>query len=466
VKPSRTTRRSKDEERVLLWSTAGLGTAKFPDARLAQRAIAFLAQKAARPGDSILQGARTPAAAKACYRFLENNRVSAAHLWNPVHEHTAKGLQGMVRILAIQDTVTLMFPGLEATTGLGTVDQPREEALLMHSTLAVRPDGHPLGLLYNHVWARPLEEFGKGKDRKKRAIEEKESYEWILGIRQATKLRDHYSPRTKILNIFDRAGDVHEVLQEILERGQDGIVRCCQDRRVEGQYGTIRRTLAAQPVVVRRTIDVPRKRGQPKRRATVEIRSARLTLDPAPIYPAREPLAINVVWVRERKPPQGVERLEWLLLTTLPVKTAKQCLKVVQTYKLRWRIEEFHLTLKSGCKIEQTQLKTAERIEILLALLCAVAVRIVQLKYWARTEPSAPCTVVLSEDEWKVLWAYVHDEPLARAHSPPTIYEAVRMIGRLGGHLGRKCDGMPGVRSLWRGWRDLQLLVEGFQVAR
>ena len=116
--------------------------------------------------------------------------------------------------------------------------------------------------------------------------------------------------------------------------------------------------------------------------------------------------------------------------------------------------------------MEKTQLKTAERIEIQLALCCAVAVRLVRLTYLARTEPTRSCTAVLSQDEWKVLWAYVRQEPIARAHSPPTIHEAVKMIGRLGGHLGRKCDGMPGVRSLWRGWRDLQVLVEGYRIAR
>lgn len=458
--------RAEGPECQLLWATAILGMAEFSDARLTQRAIAFLAQKAAAPGDGIARAAKTPAATKGCYRFLENNRVKANCIWPMVHTHTAKGLNGRKRVVVAHDTTTLMFPGLKQTTGLGTVDRQREEALLMHSSLAICPDGAIMGLLHNHVWARPLEEFGKGERRKKRPTGQKESFEWIRGIRHATELRDRHSAETQLVHVMDRGGDVHEVLQEIVSKGQQGVIRCCQNRRVEGEYGHIRETLAAQPVLKRHTMEVPRKRGRSSRRATVEIRSTELTLCPPKIYRDRGSLSLQGVWVHEPNPPDGVEGLDWLLLTTLPTKTGIHCLGIVETYKLRWRIEEFHLVLKSGCKIESTQLKTSERIEVLLSLCCAVAVRILQLTYLARTRPDVPCTVVLSEEEWQLLWAYVHKEPASRAHGPPTIREAVLMIGRLGGHLGRKCDGMPGVRVLWRGWRDFQLLLEGYRVMR
>ncbi len=448
-----------------VWVCAVLGSADFPDARLGRRATLLLAQRAERPGDSLAQAAGDSAAAKGSYRLLENNRVTAEHFWGPIHVHTAKKLVRYERILSIQDTTALMFPGLEATTGLGTMATEREEALLMHSALAVRPDGQVLGLLHNHVWARPPEEFRKGHRRKARPFEEKESYKWVRGIRAVTRLRDKYSPGTKLLHVFDRGGDVHEVLQEVVDQGDDAIIRCCYDRKVDGPYGHIRATLAARPVLTSCRIDVPRKKGRRKRQAAIEVRSAELTLTPARIYPHRKPLRINAVWVHELDPPEGVDPLDWLLLTTLPVATTAQCNDVIETYKLRWLIEDFHRVLKGGCRIEKTQLKTAERIEELLALLSAVAARLLALRQWARTEPDAPCTEVLSEDEWQVLWAYTRKRPLPDGLSPLTMREAVRMIGRLGGHLGRKGDGMPGVKTLWLGWRDLQILVEGYHVS-
>jgi len=448
-----------------LWACAVLGSVDFPDVRLGRRAALLLAQRAERPGDSLAQAAVDAAAAKGNYRLLENDRVTAKHFWEPIHAHTAKRLVRCKRVVCIQDTTTLMFPGLAATTGLGTMGTEREEALLMHSALAVRPDGQVLGLLHNNVWARPPEQFKKSHRRKSRPIEEKESYKWIRGMREVTELRDRHSRATKLLHVFDREGDVHEVVQEVIEQGGDGVIRCHHDRNVDGPYGHVRATLAACPVLTSCRIDVPRKKGQRKRQATIEVRSAELTLTPAGIYPDRKPLRINAVWVHELDPPEGLDPLDWILLTTLPVATAAQCNDVIETYKLRWLIEDFHRVLKGGCRIEKTQLKTAERIEELLALLSAVAARLLALRQWARTEPDAPCTEVLSEDEWRVLLAYTHKRPLAGGLSPPTMREAVRMIGRLGGHLGRKGDGMPGVKTSWQGWRDLQILVEGYHVS-
>ena len=462
VKPC--SRRLGNRDQGTVWATSVLGRGTFPDHRLKLRAIAVLAQKASRPGDSIPQGAGSPAAAKATYRFLENPRVSARLLWCPIHEHAARALRGSERVLAIQDTTFINLPTLEATEGLGTVNGKDEEALLMHSTLAVRPDGHILGMLDNQVWARPPAEFGKAKDRKSRPIEAKESSKWLRATVRAAALRDRWSPGTRLLHVCDREADIHEVFQTAIGLGDDVLIRCSRDRKVEGPWGRVRATLAAQPVLARARIEVPRKKGQRKRWAAIEIRSATVTLDPPAKYPGRRPLSLGVVWVNEPVAPGGVEPLEWMLWTTLAVGTVDEAQEVVEFYRWRWRIEDFHRTLKEGCRVERTQLKTAGRIETLVAYSSAVAVRLLQITHWARTEPTRPCTEVLSDDEWRVLWARIHNARLPEGQEPPGMREAVRMIGRLGGHLGRKCDGLPGVRSLWKGWYVLQLLVEGYHI--
>ena len=385
-------------------------------------------------------------------------------LWDPIHDYGGSGLKGLRLVLSVQDTTALMFPTLEATTGLGTMSHKKQEALVMHSALGVRPDGHVVGLLHNEVWARPVEEFGKAASRKTRSINDKESAKWLRGIDRVSQLRERLAPHTQLLHVFDREGDIHEVFQEIADRGHEAVIRHSVDRNVDGGHETSRRTVAAQPVLERLKIVVPRKKGQPKRTAKVVVRSAEVTLRPPSKHRERRPVTLGLVWVHEPRAPKGVEALDWMLWTTLRVRTAQQCKRVVKYYKLRWRIEDFHKVLKSGCKIEHTQLKTAARIEVLLALSCAVAVFLLQLTHWARTEPDAPCTLVLSDDQWRVLWEYTHKQGVPPGQCAPTMREAVRMIGRLGGHLGRKCDGMPGTKTLWLGWRDLQLLVEYAQI--
>jgi hypothetical protein len=464
VKVKRAYHNSRNQEQGTVWATAVLGRATFPDHRLKLRAIQILAQKAARPGDSIPQAAGCPAAAKGTYRFMENARVSDKLLWSPIHEHAARALRGLDRALAIQDTTFLNLPTLEETEGLGTVNGKDEEALLMHSVLAVRPDGHILGMLDVQIWARPPEELGKAKDRKSRPIEDKESSKWLRGMARAAEVRDRFSPGTKLIHVCDREADIHEAFQKVIDLGDDAIIRCARDRKVEGEWGRVRATLAAQPVLARARIEVPRKKGQRKRWAAIEIRSATVVLDPPKTHPQRRPLTLGVVWVNEPVVPGGVEPLDWMLWTTLPVGTVDEARLVVEFYQRRWRIEDFHRTLKEGCQVERTQLKTAGRIKTLVAISSAVSVRLLQLTHWARTEPTRPCTEVLSEDEWRVLWAHIHNARLPEGQEPPGMREAVRMIGRLGGHLGRKCDGLPGVRSLWKGWYVLQLLVEGYHI--
>ena len=147
------------------------------------------------------------------------------------------------------------------------------------------------------------------------------------------------------------------------------------------------------------------------------------------------------------------------MLTTEPAATFHEAWTVVGHYSHRWLIEEMHLILKSGCRIEEVRFHTAQRIEKALALYGPVAILILQLRELSRLEPQAPCTRVLDEPTWRVLYAARHRRPAPKAMPPPTIKQAVLWIGRLGGHLGRKGDGMPGVRVLWRGWRDLCMLT-------
>lgn len=174
-------------------------------------------------------------------------------------------------------------------------------------------------------------------------------------------------------------------------------------------------------------------------------------------------VAVNLVLVQEEATPAGEKPVQWLLLTTLPVKTLSDARRCILWYSYRWRIERYHFVLKSGCQVEELQLETAERLENALATYCIVAWRLLWLTYKSRRTPEAPCTVALETHEWQALYCTIHRAPVP-PEEPPTLQEAVRWIAQLGGFLGRKSDGQPGVKTIWRGLRRLHDIAATWQL--
>jgi len=449
------------------WAQDQLADGHWADKRHGDRACQVLYDVAARSDCHLSAVSAEPAKAKGAYRLLENARVTPQQLWTPIFGATERQLPEGQRIVIVQDTTTVVLSNCEGTIGLGTAQRAREEALMMHWALAASPQGQVYGAIHSELWARPLEEFGKRAYCNRRPFQQKESYKWVACARQLHE-RSLLSG-CRLLHVGDRESDVFEVLQALLmDLKDDAVIRCSHPERLLTDRRQLRQAMQQQPMLGQRTLAVPRRGRRKARSAHVTIRSARLTLAPPAnsLNKALAPQPIHVVWVHEPAPPKHTRPLHWMLLTNLPVDTPSQCWEVVALYKLRWLIEEVHLTLKNGLHIEQTQLKTAERIEKLLAFCVAVAVLIVQLKQWSRLQPEAPCTVVLSDQQWRVLYLYRQGRPYPGGRPPPTIREVVRWIGQLGGHLGRKGDGMPGVRTLWQGWCHLEFLVLGYLVAQ
>jgi len=268
---------------------------------------------------------------------------------------------------------------------------------------------------------------------------------------------------------MDREGDVHEVLETIAQSRDGAIIRSAYNRTIDGPIRRAHDAVAAAALLDTTVIDVRAGPNEPKRQARIELRSLSMTITPVSKRPQqadRQPVACSLVEAREIGVPAGVEPLHWLLWTTEPAQTLAEVTQILAFYKQRWHIEDFHLTLKSGCRAEALELETADRLTKALIIYSAVAVRIVALRDLARQEPDAPCTTILSDDAWKSLWIHFNKKQLTSRVKVPTVKQAVLWIGRLGGHLNRKRDGMPGVRTLWRGWRDLTLLVTGYRLAR
>lgn len=456
------------------WAIRQLKTLDLPDIRLEKRCLMTILTWANDPQGSINQASENWAQAKGAYRFIENDRVTSESLQAPISDATAITCADQDTIIAVQDTTTLSFNSARQAQGLGTInDSSKARGMFYHPVLALREDGLPLGLLDQQHWCREPKVEHKAKDRNKRSIIEKESVKWLKGVVAANlALKTNLSPdkRPKIIHVFDREGDVHEVFQ-LMETLQDGaVIRSAHNRRVvsdQGQTGYAHDLIRKAPLLGEVTIDVQRKPGQKKRKATLQLRAARLILNPNKNkHPDRYTIALTLVEAFETNPPKDTTPLHWLLWTNESVNDLDGIKRIMHIYTQRWKIEDFFLTLKQGCRIEKVQFETSERLAKVVSLLAPIALRILQCRDLARLEPESPATVVLSEDEWKTLWAFIHKKPPSKDQSPPSLKQAVLWVGRLGGHLGRKSDGMPGVKTLWLGLRDLTIMTIGYKIAQ
>lgn len=457
-----------------VWAARIASHADLPDERLNTRLGAILTALAAKPCDSIPQANPSCSQAQAMYRFFANERFDFDDLLQPLADSTMDLGRGLQTLLAVQDSSSLNFSRLKTTAGLGPLnDSATARGLHMHTTLAVRADGVSVGLLAQTFWARSSEKRS-ADEHHTLPIEEKESRKWLDGIEAAEAAWETLPPdqRPRLIHVMDREGDIHEVLQRISDSPHAAILRCAQDRSVAGDLDKAFAAVAAAPVLGATLVAVPRAAYQPEpnipqRQARLQIRVATLTITPSQRkHPHRQPVVWTLLDVRESDPPAGVEPLHWYLWTNLPVRTLDEVLEILRYYGFRWRIEDFHLILKSGCQVEKLELETAQRLSKAALLYAAVAVRLLTLRDLARVEPDAPCTTILTEDEWQVLWTRFAKAPLAADTPPPTVKQIVRWIGQLGGHLGRKRDGLPGVRTLWRGFRDLTVLAAGFRAGK
>ena len=443
-----------------VWASQVAAAADLPDERLDKRLTAILVDTLESPSASIPEAAGDASQATAAYRFYGNGRVTTEALHRGVATETAKRCLDQDVLLVVQDTTTLNFTGLHSIPELGPIDSGGlARGVHLHTALAVTTSGQVLGILDQQYWVRPQ----PGQP----GPEEKESAKWIIGLdgaRAALYGAAGDRPVPRLIHLMDREGDAYEVMMAVEDAGDSAIIRCAQNRRVDDPLATAHEAVRNQPVLSRTTVAVDRKAGVPQRWAWVEVRSMRVTLVPdLQKYPHAWSMTWNLVEVWEFHPPRGIEPVHWLIWTREPAATADEALEVVRKYTCRWPIEEVHLVLKSGCKVEDHRLETWDGLEKAVTVNAAVAARIVSLRDLARETPEAPATEVLSRDEVEVLVCHFGT---GMKPSELTIGQAVLWIGRLGGHLNRKRDGMPGVRTLWRGLHNLTWLVAGFQASK
>ena len=408
------------------WAEKECGGAPLGDKRLCKRRVEIGLDKAENPGSSY-RGATQGnwPKVKAYYRFIDQPDTSAVTLSNivvPHREQTIRRMKAEKTVLCVQDGTDLNYSSLVDCTGLGQIGTNQTGAvskgLPLHSTLALTTAGLPLGVLQAQCTAP--EPAGKEKQKKSAdsPIEEKKTFSWIKGIRDGRAVKAQM-PHTQRVHVLDREADFFELFDEQRQHCSriELLVRAKHDRGTTGEHKLFE-TVKQAPVKSTFEIVVPRQSARakkskqkarakrPARVANVSLRYRRVELTPPDYHKDKETVSLWVVHVREYKPPKGVKRLEWFLLTTIPIASTADALNCVRGYQLRWRIEDWHRVLKSGCSIEALSHKTAARLKRALGINIVIAWRIMLMTLLGRDVPALPAEIMFSDLEINVLDAY------------------------------------------------------------
>jgi len=451
------------------WCLDEFNGVELHDARLNARCSELAVQLAMQPSLPLNQACEDWAAAKAAYRFFDNDDVTPQLIQAPHQQRTVARMTFHPRVLAVQDTTFLNYTHHPKTEGLGPIGNKshKQRGFGLHSTLAVLPDGLPLGLLTQAVLTRPENEPAHRPEECRRLpIEDKESYRWLQAFEQTLALAPI---GVEVITVCDREADIYEMFAFAQAKNAPLLVRASSDRALlDVEVRKLWPKVTGQPVAGYLTVQITGNGTRPARQATVSVRFVSVTLKPPwrPNGLKLPAITLNAILVREEDPPAEVEEpIEWLLLTNTAVASFEEAQQVIGWYCCRWQIEVFHKVLKSGCRVEDCRLQTADRLHSFVALMSIIAWRLHWMTYINRCQPDLPCTAVLTDIEWEALYMRIHKSKRL-PDGVPTVHQAVRWIAQLGGFLGRKSDGEPGVTAIWRGWQRLQDLAATWEIVK
>ncbi len=457
------------------WAREEMEGVDLNDKRLDERLTQVLSDLGERPTASIPAACGGVNEMTAAYRLFDNVKATPEAILKPHTEKTLHRIAAQKVVLLVQDTteVDLTRPQ-QQVVGAGPMDASARRGTFLHLLEAFTDDGTPLGRVWSQSVARDEESLTKTQSEKRRTrkaapIEEKESFRWLEGLREARAVAEQY-PSVKCVCVGDSEADIYELFAE--ERGPlEYVIRMGQDRALaedsdadgDADGRLIREQLATAKVLFTKTINVrgrsakvaceKRARRQPRenREATVEVRAVSITLRP-PQRPGQKKLpevTLHAVQVREPNPPAGDVAVEWILLTTLPIDTIEQVREIIQYYAARWMIEVFFRTLKSGCRIEDRRFERLDRLEACLAVYLIVAWRTLYLCRLGRSHPELPCEAVFDPSEWQSVWMAVHRKSAPKV--VPRLGEMMRLVAQLGGYVNRKDADPPGPQTVWLG---------------
>ena len=460
------------------WAAQEFGGAPLGDRRLSNRLVRSAQIMAEHPGcafSAVEQG--DWAMVKGYYRMIDQpdeSGVTPDNILASHREQTLRRMQTQQTVLCIQDGTDLDYNGLAECEGLGVIGKNQTGAessgLHLHSTLAVGTDGVPLGLLRTQFRAPTPRPKADKRPITQIPIEEKDTFCWIRGLHDCRAVAAQ-TPHTRQVVVMDREADIFEVFDEWRQDpAVDLLLRAKHNRRTTQDQKLFDAVQATQPelqlqLLIGRQSARPKRskqKARPKRKertAEVTVRYQRVELRPPSYLKGKEPIALWAVHAIEEAPPAGSQAIQWYLLTTMEISSPEQAEQCLAWYCLRWRIEDWHRVLKTGCQIEQLRHETAERLKRAIAINAVIAWRIMLMTLLGRETPDLPADLLFSDLELKVLDAFANTRKDLR---PPTrLHDAVIIVAKLGGYLGRKNDPPPGHQVMWRGYTSLRYMCFG-----
>lgn len=498
---------AKEQKEQSSWIGEEIKTADLRDKRLNRRLGTILDMLSCKPTSSIPSASRNWCETKAAYRFFDNDGVTGDKILQPHCDATIERMRKETVVLLPQDTTELDYTSKRKTKGLGKLSYETQWGMYLHPTIAVTPERVCLGIVNTEMIIRKelrsnkstelvpiiaylldnpsysllrmglaLAKRLKNPRQSGLPIEQKESLRWLNSYRLVQTLAEQL-PETTLVSIADREGDIYEIFVEALHEKKESraefIIRGNQDRVLTEKetikvHKKLKKKIAEAPVLSIIEFELPPAKNRKARHVTQEIQTVEVELK-APFRKGQKmpSTTIRAVFAREVNAPNGIEPIEWLLLTSLPINTAEQAIQVITWYLCRWQIEIFFKILKTGCEVEELQLQTLERIKPCLALYMIIAWRILYLTMLGRFCPDMPCSSVFEEEEWHAVYVVTHRVPPPKI--PPDLNTMIRMIAGLGGFLNRKGDGFPGPQPIWIGLqrtRDFVIAMEALNASR
>jgi hypothetical protein len=406
---------------------------EFGDKRLTKRLVKSTEER--------MKGLKTRSSAKGFYRLLSNEKFSHSKMELSCRKGTVERMRSESKVLLVQDSTDINLNGHKKTEGLGYCSR-LVKGIQAHSCLALSATGLPLGLMSQSYETRLESKSSLSiHEKKSRPMEEKESYRWVKTLKETV---ESVPAGVEAIVLCDREGDIYEVYRSALEIGCDFVIRVAQDRKTETSDKIFSRVRKSPPIGYA-TVEIPRDSGKNRKARVAKMAVSSCSVR---ISKSKHSLPLNLVRIVEIS--ETDEPVEWILSTSLPVETAEDAMQIVQYYVQRWKIERFHYVLKQGCKVEEIQQRSVERILPVILICSMIANFILAMTYFSRISPDASCDLMFDEDEWKLLYRFAK-KTKTPPEQPYSLAEAISFLGQFGVGKRAPSDGDYGVKAIWLG---------------